>query len=158
MDEKTLYKHWEHIQIEHPELYVYRLELGRGYKRFGSCSFKKRTIKVSKHHLQESSDESVLNTLRHEAAHALAGPKAGHGWKWKEKARLLGAKPVRCHSETIPSTKRRAVGVYTCDAQCGVEPTIVLREPKSPASAYRCGRCKSTVTYTPRRRVQGRRQ
>jgi predicted SprT family Zn-dependent metalloprotease len=147
MNEATLRSHWRALQNEHPELRAYRLELGRGVKVFGTCSYKDRVIKVSKHHLRESPDELVLNTLRHEAAHALAGPGAGHGWKWKREAVRLGAKPVRCHSETLKVTERRAVGYYTCDANCGAKQMLVVKKPKYDASNYRCGRCKSTVTY-----------
>jgi predicted SprT family Zn-dependent metalloprotease len=37
----------------------------------------------------------MLDTLRHEAAHALAGHEAGHGYTWRQYARELGAEPIR---------------------------------------------------------------
>jgi SprT-like family len=40
-----------------------------------------------------ASDEEVRDTILHEVAHALAGPaNTGHGPKWREMARRVGAK------------------------------------------------------------------
>jgi len=35
----------------------------------------------------------MLDTLRHEVAHVLAGNMAGHGFAWRQAARSLGAVP-----------------------------------------------------------------
>ena len=47
--------------------------------------------------------EKVLDTLLHEIAHALAGPKARHGPVWKAIAKKLGATPRACDTcdETV---------------------------------------------------------
>lgn len=44
----------------------------------------------------------LLDTLRHEAAHALAGADAGHGYHWQHYARELGARPDRkCNLQKV---------------------------------------------------------
>lgn len=43
--------------------------------------------------------EDIIDTIRHELAHAVAGPKEGHGRLWKEAAVRLGARPHRCARE-----------------------------------------------------------
>lgn len=43
--------------------------------------------------------EDVVDTIRHELAHAAAGIKEGHGRRWQEAATQLGARPHRCARE-----------------------------------------------------------
>lgn len=43
----------------------------------------------------------VEDVIRHEIAHALCGPKAGHGAEWKRMCKKTGAKPERCYNEEV---------------------------------------------------------
>ena len=48
----------------------------------------------------EDFEAAVLDTLRHEAAHALAWEhdrETGHGPAWRKWCRVTGARPVRCY-------------------------------------------------------------
>lgn len=65
---------------------------------FGVCDFQKRTIYLSSPLAELNGEAEVRDTLLHEIAHALAGPKAGHGPVWQGVARAVGAKPRRCYS------------------------------------------------------------
>lgn len=67
-------------------------------RRFGCCNFSKKEISLSKVLTELNSPKAVRETLIHEVAHALAGPRAAHGAKWKEIVRSLGGDPVRCYS------------------------------------------------------------
>jgi SprT protein len=75
--------------------------------KFGLCHFGHRSIMVSSFLAAASSSEEVRDTVLHEVAHALAGPQAGHGPKWKRIAEELGARPEAKASESrmnaIPS-------------------------------------------------------
>lgn len=45
--------------------------------------------------------EKVEDVIRHEIAHALCGPKEGHGSEWKRMCKKTGAKPERCYDEEV---------------------------------------------------------
>lgn len=53
----------------------------------GRCKHERRQVHVA---------AWVIDTLRHEVAHAIAGPGVGHGPRWQKWARILGASPTAC--------------------------------------------------------------
>ncbi len=59
-------------------------------RRAGQCDFTRRRITLSRYLTARYDDETNLQTLLHEVAHALAGPEEGHGARWKRIARSLG--------------------------------------------------------------------
>jgi predicted SprT family Zn-dependent metalloprotease len=61
----------------------------------GLCLYGPRRIELAVYFVQRNSAEAIEETLRHEIAHALAGPGTGHGLKWKAKCRMVGANPER---------------------------------------------------------------
>ena len=70
-------------------------------RAFGTCYFNQKLITVSKwlfDNTVPNQREKFIDTVYHEVAHALAGARAGHGYEWKEWARLLGADPTSCGS------------------------------------------------------------
>ena len=80
-------------------------------RRFGSCNFSKKEITLSKILTELNSPPAVRQTLIHEIAHALAGPRAAHGEKWKTIVLKLGGEPARCYSHTeiqLPPAKYTA--------------------------------------------------
>jgi hypothetical protein len=56
----------------------------------GLCSHKDKTIILSVHHIDIHPSPDVINTIKHEVAHALVGPWEGHNNIWVEKAREIG--------------------------------------------------------------------
>src|SRR3954471_14990035 len=70
--------------------------LSKAKRRLGVCKYRQKRIEVAEYYARHSPEESVLDTLRHEIAHALAGPSAKHGPKWKAVAVRLGATPRSC--------------------------------------------------------------
>ncbi len=62
----------------------------RARTRAGACDYAKRRITVSRLIAERSSDDDIHQVLLHEVAHALAGPGAGHGPRWKRIADDLG--------------------------------------------------------------------
>lgn len=53
----------------------------------------------------------VIDTLKHEVAHAIVGPEHGHSEAWKAKCRELGCRPVACYGGDVvmPKGPYRAV-------------------------------------------------
>lgn len=68
----------------------------RAKMRYGYCNYRTKTLSVSTRLLEHASKEQIIDTVLHEVAHALAGRGTGHGPKWKNVARELGAKPNAC--------------------------------------------------------------
>src|SRR5262245_25959867 len=94
----------------------------RRKKRLGVCHFptwgRPGRIQLSAHFVLLNPPEVVEDTIRHEIAHALAGPEAGHGPVWKLWCLTLGAKPQACNEgeALMPKGPWRA----TCPS-CGKE-------------------------------------
>ena len=59
-------------------------------RRAGLCDYTQKRISVSRYLTARYDDDTNHQTLLHEVAHALAGPGAGHGPRWKAVARDLG--------------------------------------------------------------------
>lgn len=110
-------------------------------RRFGLCRYTTKTIYLSRHLVGMNAEAEVLNIIRHEVAHALAGSAAGHGRLWKLQCLVTGARPERCYSQKsgVQVPKGRYQG--TCQS-CG----LVLQRFKRPSTAMiftgRHTRCK----------------
>lgn len=77
-------------------LHAWRFRFDHARTRVGVCRYDEKVIGLSKYYVQANDAEEVRGTILHEIAHALAGPAAGHGAKWKAIARKLGAPTERC--------------------------------------------------------------
>lgn len=93
----------------------------RAKTQLGICKFKPRVIALSAPLTLLNDEAQVRDTILHEIAHALAGVKAGHGWKWKMIARSIGAKPERCESGEVAQPKGKYV--LTCK-NCGIQQPV----------------------------------
>lgn len=76
-------------------------------KKLGICHYREKLILLSREHAADGKPIQVTDTILHEIAHALAGPRAGHGTVWKEIARRLGATPKSCAPETEQMRNKR---------------------------------------------------
>lgn len=95
-------------------LAAWQFSWNRAIRRAGCCHYRDKTITLSMYYAQlncERLPDDVLDTILHEIAHALAGPKAGHGPEWKKQCVRVGAKPERCYRDTVamPTPKLEAV-------------------------------------------------
>lgn len=113
-------------------------------RRLGACKYRLRQIEIAEFYALHNPPEKVLDTLRHEIAHALAGPKAGHGPRWKAIARRIGATPRACDTshETVVKPGDWQATCVACQK--------IYHRYKRPQSltGYRC-RCpaKSSLTF-----------
>jgi len=117
----------------YPELRQWPLRINSRLKRaLGRCACKKRWNVEDRqyHRIPETcrielapwlldAEEQCLDTLRHEAAHALAGPENSHNYVWKAWAVKLGATPeATCDTEKagvkVPERKLYVAACPTC--------------------------------------------
>lgn len=118
--------------------------------RFGQCRYGDQTISLSVHLVQINEEARVRRTILHEIAHALAGPGAGHGPKWRAQCRVVGIDP-KARWDYEDTTAPDAPYRRECADKCG-----------NGAPAYRrskrvvwCGSCyrklgrKVRLVYTP---------
>jgi len=103
-------------------------------RRLGVCKHRSKRIEISEYYALHNTEESVLDTLLHEIAHALAGPEAGHGPVWKEVAARIGATPRAC--DDSPDTVVQPGDWHTTCSACN-HTHYRYRRPKS-LSGYRC--------------------
>ena len=94
-------------------LSYWTLQFDRAKLRAGACHHGTITISLSEYFVRLNEWDIVRETLLHEAAHALAGPNAGHGWKWKVKCLELGISPDRCYDPKKVAMPQGNI-VYEC--------------------------------------------
>lgn len=77
----------------------YNFELGRSAKRrYGCFKAKDKLVVIQRNHAEMHPPEAVLDTLKHEVAHAIMHKKygkcQGHNALWKQTAIMLGCTPT----------------------------------------------------------------
>ncbi len=104
-------------------------------RAFGLCNYSTCTIYLSAVLTELNGEAEVQDTLLHEIAHVLAGPKAGHGPVWQKVARAVGAKPKRCYSagEVRQPSSRYLLVCSSCQAS--------TPRHRKPTKVYACRGC-----------------
>jgi hypothetical protein len=100
----------EGLMAEHG-LRGWRLEFDRAKRRAGICRHRDKVIGLSAPLTRLHSQPEVRDTILHEIAHALAGPRAGHGPAWVATARRIGCSGERCVPEDAPTVPGAWVGI-----------------------------------------------
>ena len=103
--------------------------------RAGLCDYGAKRITVSRYLATHFDDDEIHQVLLHEVAHAIAGPKCGHGVKWKAIAHEIGYVGRRTHDGSVADTLAPWIG--TCPR--GHE-MFRYRKPTRPMSCGRCSR------------------
>jgi predicted SprT family Zn-dependent metalloprotease len=102
----------------------------------GRADFAARTIELNPR-LLDRHPEELVPTLVHELCHLLAGARAGHGPRWRERMSALGLPPHACHRlEVGELAVRRRRWVWRC-LGCGES----YRRASRAAHRFRCGDC-----------------
>jgi predicted SprT family Zn-dependent metalloprotease len=93
----------------------------RRMRQVGLCWFPTQDrpgrIELSAPFVEWNDAAAVEDTIRHEIAHALAGPFARHGPEWVRMCRITGARPSRSCKVRMPPGKWRAT-CPGCQAGC----------------------------------------
>jgi predicted SprT family Zn-dependent metalloprotease len=113
----------------------WRFAFNRGQRQLGLCRFHDKRIELSLHYCLRHNEPEIRDTLLHEIAHAIAGPEAGHGPKWKAACLHIGAKPHRlAASANLPQAPWRA----TCQ---GCQQSFDRFRRPSISARYHCPDC-----------------
>jgi predicted SprT family Zn-dependent metalloprotease len=113
-------------------------------RRLGVCKYRTKRIEIAEYYARNSPAETVIDTLLHEIAHAIAGPSARHGLAWKAVAVRLGATPRACETSHHVVVKP---GDWQASCPACTKTFHLYRRPKS-LSGYRC-KCaaRSPLTF-----------
>lgn len=104
--------------------------------RAGICRFGPRTIGLSAPLTAVHDEAEVRDTILHEIAHALAGPRHAHDERWRTIARQIGCSGERCVSSDAARVETAWLGV------CPVGHTTGRH--RRPERVMTCSRCRST--------------
>ncbi|QAY73119.1 M48 family peptidase [Agromyces protaetiae] len=113
---------------------VWTFEFDHAKKRAGLCNYTSKRISVSRYLAVKYADDEIHQVLLHEVAHAMAGPRAGHGPKWKHLAAEIGYVGRRTHDGEVADELASWVG--RCPSG---HVHYRYREPVRPLS---CGLCR----------------
>ncbi|MHB1171421.1 MAG: SprT-like domain-containing protein [Lacisediminihabitans sp.] len=103
--------------------------------RAGLCNYTAKRITVSRYLASRYEDDEIHQVLLHEVAHAIAGPRAGHGPTWKAVAAGLGYAGKRLHDGAIANELAPWIG--TCPRG---HLHYRYRRPTRPLACGRCAR------------------
>jgi predicted SprT family Zn-dependent metalloprotease len=111
------------------------IEFDRAKKRLGFCNSHKKIIGLSIPYIELNDEKVIVDTIKHEIAHALVGTDEGHGRNWKLACRLVGVEPNRT---TLPGEAISPPSKYMryCPT-CGMEEHINRVSRKK----YACRKC-----------------
>lgn len=117
-------------------------------RRAGLCNYTTKRISVSRYLAGRYEDDEIHQILLHEVAHAMAGPKAGHGPRWKAIGKEIGYEGKRLHDGAI--AEEHASWVGHCPA--GHE----FFRYRAPTRVSACAKCakrfdpKNTIVWVKR--------
>lgn len=94
-----------HAREKFPEVKVRFGKFNRAKTIHGMCKRHKGSdesiIELSKYIVNKDRD-AIVSTIKHEIAHAVAGPKVKHGKQWVDAAKALGLEnPRRCTDDAL---------------------------------------------------------
>ncbi|WP_205739533.1 SprT-like domain-containing protein [Georgenia sp. SYP-B2076] len=101
MDLTEVRRMGQELLAEHG-LRAWQLAFDNAKRRAGACKFDARTISVSRHLMALYDEDQVRDTLLHEIAHALVGPRHAHDAVWRAKALAIGCSGSRLVAADAP--------------------------------------------------------
>lgn len=129
----------EELRKHSLEDWIFRFD--NSISRVGVCKHTRKLIALSNIHCLEHQAEDVWDTVLHEIAHALVGPKVGHGSQWVKMAKAIGCTAKVRADETV----ERVRYIQTC-LNCGWGRRLQRRVRNR--KCVRCGRPVTYQTYT----------
>lgn len=86
-------------------LFDWSFSFDEAVNRLGCCHYSRKEITLSKALTEIRDEQWVINTILHEIAHALVGPRNGHNQIWKETAISIGCNGERYSSDGVSVPK-----------------------------------------------------
>lgn len=167
INEQVARNEWRRLQAMHPALQGIPLKVNKRLRKtLGRARFRGKDPETGRYlpycleiagwvAEAETMRRQVEDTVRHEAAHFLAGHEAGHGPVWKAWAKKVGANPERCADLTTEQRMEREqiVGadkwLIECEP-CGVSGTRSRLGRHLQDYGGLCRKCGEPVTITNR--------
>ena len=106
-------------------------------RRAGYCNYDTRVLSLAREFALVAPSSEVRNTILHEIAHALVGPKHNHDRVWKETARAIGCTGERCHTVKFAPPRY----IKSC-RRCGWYST-----GNQMRHNWVCKRCRTPIRY-----------
>jgi len=116
--------------------------------RAGVCRYGERRIDLSVSYCLAATRAEITDTVLHEIAHAIVGPRHNHDAVWKAKAREIGCAGERCHR--VQHSTPRWVGECGCGQQW-FRQTLQRRIMRNRA----CAKCKGVIKWRRNTAVAG---
>lgn len=116
----------------------WRFKFDNAKSRLGMTNYTYRTISLSAPLVAVNEEATILDTIRHEIAHALVGSTHGHDAVWRSMARSIGGLGVRVKPESmivVPPARYR----LSCP-NCSFTATRNRRSSKEQACPDCCNR------------------
>lgn len=127
------------LQKEGVEGYIIGFNNNRS--RLGVCKYTKRTIEFSSVFLSVLPRDEIIETIKHEVAHAAVGPGHGHNAVWLAKYRAMGGKGSRTVSLT--QEVKHATSKYAIE--CSVSGEVIAYRQRKRRGGWRCTCHNETV-------------
>ena len=120
----------------------WHVSLNTNKRRLGYCSYIREEIGLSRSFVLYNNESEVMDTIRHEIAHALAGLGTKHGRLWKLWAKKVGCTSVRATASASTIKMPKGKWTLTCK-MCGhsSEKHRASKLIKTQARGYYCTRC-----------------
>lgn len=116
-------------------LHHWQVRLDTARRRAGVCHFDQQVLGLSAPLTRLHDEADVRDTILHEIAHALAGPRHGHDQQWRRIARQIGCSGERCLSTDAPAVATAWLGVCPAGHTVGRH-----RRPERVLTCRECSR------------------
>jgi predicted SprT family Zn-dependent metalloprotease len=118
-------------------LTAWEFAFDRAKVRAGATHFGTRRITLSRALTAAHNESEVRETVLHEIAHALVGPRHGHDEVWRARAVAIGASGARCYTADQPVVAGRWQG------RCAAG--HVVHRHRRPERLLLCARCRGVA-------------
>lgn len=141
------------LMAEH-RLSGWTFAFNRARRTMGLCRHHEQRIELSVYFVLANDEANVRDCILHEIAHAIAGLEAGHGPRWKQICKRIGAKPERCGEARMPRGRWQAIcpacrreysrhrrpqrHLSYCCSDCGWQSGKLVFKPVSERPAFEC--------------------
>lgn len=126
-------------EINNHGLKGWKFKLTNGKRQHGYCDWSNSIIAISKHYIGTELFDELKDTVLHEIAHALAGPKNGHNHEWKMICSKIGASPERISNIAIYEDYKYSGWCPNCQKH------LINRHRRTLGAL--CGVCKTPVQW-----------
>lgn len=108
--------------------------------RAGVCRYSERQIDLSVSYCLAATRAEIEDTILHEIAHAIVGPRHNHDAVWKAKAREIGCLGERCHRV------QHSVPKWVGECGCGQQWFRQTLQRRMIGNRI-CARCRGGITW-----------